>query len=179
MTHRRVAALRTAAGFRAYRAAADAPLRSFPHNQLPSLRRGVAVEMNYVDCYFVPVPRGNRDAYEDLARISAKVLMECGALRVVECWLDESGPEASSYHSQEVRMESAEYRSFAAAAGAGDDETVVMSFVEWPDKDTRDAGMRKFTSDPRMAFTDLTPVFDGARLVAAGFKPMLDEARET
>lgn len=45
-----------------------------------------------------------------------------------------------------------------------------MSFVEWPDEATRDAGMERVE--------DLPPTFDGRRLIAAGFKPMLDEASE-
>lgn len=128
--------------------------------------------MTYIDCYLVPVPRANRVAYEELARISAQVVKEHGALRVVECWLDESGPEASSYHAAEARLASKEYGNFLGAAGARDDETVVLSFVEWPDKATRDAGMDKVTSDPRMQFQDLPPTFDGRRLIAAGFRPM-------
>ena len=97
--------------------------------------------MTYIDCYLVPIPRRNRAAYEDLARLSAPIIRECGALRVVECWLDESGPESSSYHAESARSESIRYPEFRAAAGAGDDETVVLSYVEWPDKAARDAGM--------------------------------------
>jgi uncharacterized protein YbaA (DUF1428 family) len=134
--------------------------------------------MTYIDCYLAPVPRENRAAYEELARVSAQVAKEYGALRVVECWLDESGPEASSYHGEEARLESKEYGSFERAAGAGKHETVVWSYIEWPDKVTRDAGMEKLTSDPRMQFQDGPPAFDGRRLIAAGFKPMLDESRE-
>ena len=134
--------------------------------------------MIYVDCYLVPVPRGNRGAYEELARISAQVVKEHGALRIVECWLDESGPDAASYHSEEARLAAEEYGSFVRAAGAGKDETVVMSYVEWPDKAARDAGMAKVTSDPRMQFQDQPPTFDGRRLIAAGFKPMLDWSRD-
>lgn len=134
--------------------------------------------MIYIDCYLAPVPRENRAAYEELAQVSAQVVKEYGALRVVECWLDESGPDASSYHGDEARLDSKEYRSFESAAGAGKNETVVLSFVEWPDKLTRDAGMEKLTSDPRVQFQDRPPAFDGSRLIAAGFKPMLDEARE-
>ena len=130
--------------------------------------------MSYIDCYLVPVPLANRAAYEALAKISSQVVMEHGALRVLECWVDESGPEASSFHGEHARLESAVYGSFGKAAGAGKDETVVMSYVEWPDKATRDAGMAKVTSDPRMQFQDMPPVFDGKRLIAAGFKPMLD-----
>lgn len=134
--------------------------------------------MTYIDCYLAPVPRENRTAYEELAQISAQVVKEHGALRVVECWLDESGSNPSSYHGVEARLKSEEYGSFVRATGASKDETVVMSYIEWPDKATRDAGMEKVTSDPRMQFQDRPPVFDGKRLIAAGFKPMLDESRE-
>ena len=131
--------------------------------------------MTYIDCFIAPVSHANKEAYEKLARISAKVVKENGALRVVECWLDESGPEASSYHGIEVKLDSKQYGTFIGAAGANSGETVVMSYIEWPDKETRDAGMEKVTSDPRMQFQDLPPAFDGKRLIAAGFKPMLDE----
>jgi uncharacterized protein YbaA (DUF1428 family) len=47
--------------------------------------------MTYIDCFLAPIPRENRAAYEELAEISAQVVKEYGALRVVECWLDESG----------------------------------------------------------------------------------------
>lgn len=129
--------------------------------------------MSYFDGYLVPVPRAHRAAYEELARISARVVRECGALQVVECWLDESGPEAATYHAAEARLASENYGGFLQAAGAGAGETVVLSFVEWPDKATRDAGMKQVTSDPRMQFMDGPPTFDGRRLIAGGFKPML------
>lgn len=134
--------------------------------------------MTYIDCYLAPVPRENRAAYEELAKISAQIVTEHGAVRVVECWLDESGPDASSYHGEAARLGSEAYGSFVRAAGAGTGEMVVMSYIEWPDKATRDAGMEKVTSDPRMQFQDRPPAFDGRRLIAAGFKPMVDESRE-
>jgi uncharacterized protein YbaA (DUF1428 family) len=129
--------------------------------------------MSYIDCFIAPVPRANKAAYEKLARLSEKVIKEHGALSVMECWLDESGPDAQSYHGAEARSSQVQYASFSSAAGAGEDETVVMSCVEWPDKAARDAGMEKVTNDPRMQFGDQAPAFDGRRLIAAGFKPML------
>lgn len=128
--------------------------------------------MSYVDCFIAPVPRANRAAYEELARVSAEVVKEYGALNVVECWLDESGPEAGSYHGADARRSEAEYGGFATAARVRPGETVVLSYVEWPDRATRDAGMEKVTNDPRMQFGDRPPVFDGRRLIAAGFEPM-------
>ena len=134
--------------------------------------------MNYIDCYLAPVPAENRNQYEELAKVSAEVVKDYGALRVVECWLDESGPDASSYHGEETRSAVENYGDFFAAAGARKGETVVMSFIEWPDKSTRDIGMEKFTGDARMQFGDRPPVFDGKRLIAGGFIPMLYETRE-
>lgn len=128
--------------------------------------------MSYYDCYLAPVPRANRAAYEALARLSAQVARECGALNVVECWLDDAGPDASSYHGESTRAQAQEYGSFPLAAGVREGETVVMSFIEWPDKATRDAGMARLTSDPRMQLQDQPPVFDGRRLIAGGFRPM-------
>jgi uncharacterized protein YbaA (DUF1428 family) len=128
--------------------------------------------MPYVDCYLAPVPVTNRAAYEKLAEISEVVLRECGALRVTECWLDETGPEASTFHGTDARIESEQYKTFRQAAGAQKGETVVISFVEWPDKAARDSGMEKFTSDPRTQFDSEPPAFDGQRLIAGGFKPM-------
>lgn len=115
-----------------------------------------------------PVPRANREHYEALARWSAETLREHGALAVTACWLDEDGPAAKSYHGETASRPGAHYRTFAEAAGAQADETVVLSFVEWPDKPSRDAGMTEVTADPRMQFDDRAPVFDGARLIATG-----------
>ena len=129
--------------------------------------------MSYIDCYLAPVPINNKAAYEELARISQNVLREYGASRVMECWLDNSGPDASSYHGTRARLDEQYYGSFLQAAGARESETVVMSFVEWPDKATRDSGMEKVTRDPRMQFEGQPPAFDGSRLIAAGFVPML------
>ncbi len=132
--------------------------------------------MTYFDYYLVPVARANRRQYEALAQITSEVVLEHGALRVVECWLDEAGPDASTYHAEGARQAGDSYGTFTAAVGAADGETVVMSWVEWPDKRSRDEGMAKATADPRMLFDDQQPVFDGARLLAAGFRPMLDRA---
>ncbi len=132
--------------------------------------------MTYIDCYLTPVPRANRAQYEQFALISAEVVREHGALRVVECWPDETGPDASTYHGESARKSAESYGTFTAAAGAKDGETVVLSWVEWPDKRSRDEGMAKVTADPRMQFADQEPVFDGARLIAAGFLPMLNRS---
>ncbi|MCW5631334.1 MAG: DUF1428 domain-containing protein [Rhodoferax sp.] len=129
--------------------------------------------MPYFDCYLAPVPRANKAAYEELARIAERVLREHGATRVVDSWLDDGGPQAESYHGSTVRLASDQYPSLVQAVGVYAGETVAMSWVEWPDKAARDAGMEKVTGDPRMQFDDRPAAFDGRRLLAAGFVPML------
>lgn len=129
--------------------------------------------MPYFDCYLAPVPRANKAAYEQLARIAEQVLREHGATRVVDCWLDDGGPQGESYHGSTVRLASDQYPSFAHAVGVQAAETVAMSIVEWPDKAARDAGMQKVTGDSRMQFDDRPAAFEGRRLLAAGFMPML------
>ncbi len=132
--------------------------------------------MTYIDCFLTPVQRANKANYEKLAHISSGVVREYGALRVVECWLDETGTDISTYHSESARESLDNYGTMTAAAGATKEETVVMSWIEWPDKRSRDEGMKKLIADPRMQFDNMEPVFDGSRLIAAGFRPMLDHS---
>ena len=132
--------------------------------------------MTYIDSFLTPVPRANKTRYEKLAQISSGVVREYGALRVVECWLDEDGTDSSTYHADSARQAADNYGTMTAAAGAKKEETVVMSWIEWPDKRSRDEGMAKAMADPRMQFDDMEPVFEGARLIAAGFRPMLDHS---
>ena len=66
------------------------------------------------------------------------------------------------------------------AVQATADETVAFSWVEWPDKATRDAGMKKMMEDPRMdPSTPGNPPmpFDGKRMIFGGFVPVLEVAQ--
>ena len=56
---------------------------------------------------------------------------------------------------------------------AKDDEAVLFSWIEWPDKATRDAGMKQVMDDPRMGPDNPMP-FDGARMIYGGFVPVVD-----
>jgi uncharacterized protein YbaA (DUF1428 family) len=54
------------------------------------------------------------------------------------------------------------------------DETVVFSWIEWPDKATRDAAMSKLMDDPRMKPEENPMPFDGKRMIFGGFTPVVE-----
>jgi uncharacterized protein YbaA (DUF1428 family) len=115
----------------------------------------------YADGYIVPVPTGKKEAYRALAAKAATVFKEYGATRVVEAWGDD--------------VPDGKVTDFKRAVKATPDEGIVFSFVEWPDKATRDEGWKQVMKDPRMQPGANDMPFDGKRMVWGGFAPLLDE----
>ena len=117
----------------------------------------------YMDGYVVPVRDDNRDGYLAQAQKAAGIFRELGALRVVEAWADD--------------VPDGKVTDFRRAVKAEDGESVVFSFVEWPDKPTRDAAYKSMMADDRMK--DDAMQFDGKRMIYGGFVPIVDSvARE-
>ena len=114
--------------------------------------------MSYVDGFVIAVPHANRAQFIEHAQAFDSIFMEFGATRVMECW-GEDVPEGK-------------LTDFRRAVQAQSDEAVVFSWVEWPDKATRDAGMEKFMQDPRMEAAHAMP-FDGKRMIFGGFVPVV------
>ncbi len=75
-------------------------------------------------------------------------------------------------------MPTGEVTDFRKSVKATANETVVFSWIEWPDKETRDAGMSKMMSDDfndeRMDPNKNPPPFDGKRLIYGGFMPIVE-----
>src|SRR6516225_11517285 len=94
------------------------------------------VIMTYVDGFVAAVPTSNRESYRKFAERAAGVFREHGALKVVECWGDDV-PEGK-------------LTSFPMAVKLQQDETVVFSWITWPSRESRDAGMKKVMADPRV-----------------------------
>lgn len=116
----------------------------------------------YTDGFVVPVPEANREAYHELASKMAKVFREHGANRVVEAIADD--------------VQHGKVTDFYRAVKAEDGETVVFSFIEWPDKLARDDAWAKIMADDSMKPTDPMP-FNGQRMFWGGFEPILDSVR--
>jgi uncharacterized protein YbaA (DUF1428 family) len=114
--------------------------------------------MAYVDGFVTPVKADNRQAYVDMANMAGPILKENGALRVVECWADDV-PHGKA-------------TDFYMAVQAGEDEVMAFSWIEWPSKEVRDAGMAKVMEDPRLQPGDAP--FDMKRMIFGGFTPILD-----
>ena len=116
--------------------------------------------MAYVDGFVMAVPTANKQKFIDHAGTFDKLFIEFGATRVTECWGDD--------------VPTGKVTDFQRSVQAKDDETVVFSWIEWPDKPTRDAGMQKMMTDPRMD-PEKTPMpFDGKRMIFGGFAPIVD-----
>jgi uncharacterized protein YbaA (DUF1428 family) len=119
----------------------------------------------YTDGFVVPVPEGKRDAYRELAAKMAKVFRQHGATRVVEAIADD--------------VKRGKVTDFYRAVKAEDGETVVFSFIEWPDKQARDDAWAKIMADESMKPEGDMP-FSGQRMFWGGFEPIFDthKARE-
>jgi len=117
--------------------------------------------MTYVDGFVAAVPTANKAAYIEHAKKAAVVFKRHGALKLVETWGDD--------------VPDGEVTSFPMAVKCGSDETVVFSWVLWPSKEARNAGMKEIMSDPDMQ-PDANPMpFDGKRLIFGGFEMVLDD----
>ena len=116
--------------------------------------------MTYIDGMVAAVPTANREKFKKHAQEAAAVFKDCGALNVMECWGDDV-PEGK-------------LTSFPMAVKREPDETVVFSWIVWPSREVRDAGMQKFMADPRMQ-PDKNPMpFDGKRMIYGGFEVLLE-----
>ena len=66
-----------------------------------------------------------------------------------------------------------EVTDFYRAVKAEDGEKVVFSFIEWPDKETRDQAWQKIMADESLKPEGDMP-FDGQRMFWGGFEPIVD-----
>ncbi len=124
--------------------------------------------MTYIDGFVIACPEANKQKFIDHANMGDSVFMELGALRIVECW----GDDVPDGKTTDFRM----------AVKAEADEAVLFSWIEWPDKATRDAAMAKMTewmtdpskADPRMDPEKNPMPFDGKRMIFGGFAPIVE-----
>jgi uncharacterized protein YbaA (DUF1428 family) len=120
--------------------------------------------MSYIDGFVIAVPTANKQKFIDHARMADAMFVEFGAMRIVEAWEDD--------------VKDGKLTDFRRAVQATPDESIVFSWVEWPDKPTRDAAIARMMApgfdDPRMDPQRNPMPFDGKRLIFGGFVPVVE-----
>ena len=121
--------------------------------------------MPYIDGFVIAVPTENKDKFVSHATLADSTFMDHGATRILECWQDDV-PEGK-------------VTDFFGAVEAKGDESVAFSWIEWPDKETRDrmyAQMEELskTDDRFNPQTNPAP-FDGKRMIYGGFVPIVED----
>ena len=120
--------------------------------------------MTYIDGFVIAVPTANREKFTDHAHIGDAVFMDHGARRIVECWQD--------------NVPHGKVTDFFRAVAANEDESIVFSWIEWPDKAARTAGMAVLDAvmkaDPHFD-QGLNPLpFDDRRMLWGCFETLVE-----
>lgn len=109
--------------------------------------------MAFLDITVIPVKTANKAAYLEHSATTSPLFREQGATAVTETWGNDVPDGKLTDFKKAVQLE--------------DDETVVVGWITWPDKATRDAGWEALMKDERMM--GLEPPFEGKRMIYAGF----------
>ncbi|MDV3249762.1 DUF1428 domain-containing protein [Devosia sp. BK] len=119
---------------------------------------GAGAKPGYIDGMISPIPIANKEAYLAAARAQAPLLIEQGALRVVDTLGDDVPPGKTT--------------DFQRAVATKADETIGFSFIEWPSRQIRDAAWTILMKDPRIA--PAPSIWDASRSIMGGFDPVVD-----
>ena len=117
--------------------------------------------MTYMEGYVLPLPKGNIDAYKDVATIAKAVWLDHGALSYVEAIADD--------------VPKGETTDFYRAVKCEENETVVFAFATFKSREARDTAHKNIMADPRMeALGPQAVPFDGKRMIFGGFEVFME-----
>jgi uncharacterized protein YbaA (DUF1428 family) len=119
--------------------------------------------MVYYNGFVIAVPTANKTAYVDFVRTVWPHMKKLGATRLVEAWGD--------------NVPDGKLTDMKRAVQAKADETVVFSWIEWPDKATAEKADEAMRNDPAMAEMSKAMPFDGSRMIFGFFTSIFDSAR--
>jgi uncharacterized protein YbaA (DUF1428 family) len=132
------------------------------------LNRGSPNGAGYIDGFVIPVEQTKHADYQALAEAAAPIFMEHGATAVVETWGED--------------LMKGDVTDFYKAVNATEDETIVFSWIAWPDRTARNEGNRATMDDARFQPGagdgmpgDMPMPFDGKRMIFGGFVPIVDQ----
>lgn len=117
--------------------------------------------MNYIEGYAYSVKEDIKDKFIIFAKKSASYFIKHGALRVVEGWGDD--------------VPDGKLTSFPLAVKKEAGEVVMFSWVEWPDKETREEAHKVLYDEMEKDGLNDMPI-DGKRMIFGGFQMVVDES---
>lgn len=115
--------------------------------------------MPYIEGFVAAVPTANKDEYIRQAKEAVAYFKKLGATRCVECWGDD--------------VPKGVLTDFYKATQARDDETPIFSWIEYPDKATRDSANRTMREEYDAGGKPMP--FDGQRMFWGGFEQVVNE----
>lgn len=120
-------------------------------------------KFGYIDGFVLPVPKKNLAKYKKMAKLSAKVWLDHGAIDYVEA-VGEG-------------LDKGKVTSFPRSVKLKKGEVVIFSWATYKSKAHRDQVMKKVFADKRLEkYMDPKAMpFDGMRMFWGGFKPMIQE----
>ena len=119
--------------------------------------------MTYISGFLIPVPNDRKDDYRKMAEDAADMFKGYGALEIMEAW------------GEDVR--DGKVTDFKRAVQAKENETVVFSWIVWPDRATADAAEKRMETDESMQLQANSP-FDMKRMIWGGFAPIFEMGRK-
>lgn len=115
----------------------------------------------YVDGFVMAIPKKNIDDYKKLARKSAKLFKEFGAIDYVESIADD--------------VPYGKRTSFPRSVERKNSETVVFAWITYKSKAARDKAMKQVMTDPRMEkLGSEMDYIDGSRMIFGGFNVIVE-----
>lgn len=120
--------------------------------------------MTYFTGAVAPVPTVNRKAYADHVAAAWPMFKTFGAVRMVDTW----GADVPR----------GKVTDFYGAVDAKDDESIVFSWIEWPDRETADAAWQTMQGESAPKELPEMP-FDGRRMIFGGFAPVYSAGRRS
>ena len=118
--------------------------------------------MNYVDGFVIPVAKKKLARYRSMAKLSAKIWLQHGALEFYESVGDDVPYGKRTSFPRSVKLKRG--------------ETVVWSYIVYKSRSHRDRVNAKVMKDPRMT-SIMNPKalpFDGKRMIFGGFKVLVE-----
>src|SRR5690606_9823252 len=127
--------------------------------------RNTETLMAYIDGFVLAVPAENKETYRKIAADAVARFKHYGATRLVEAWGDD--------------VPDGKVTDFKGAVKAQPGEAVVFSWIEYPDKATRDQANETMMADPSMKEAMKDMPFDAQRMIYGGFTPLSDDGRRS